>query len=67
MTPFKRYLLSSSTTFVTVAFSTLAAQLINGPIMWNSTFWFAVLLTVLRAGVKAVFEGIASQHADPVA
>lgn len=55
----KRYLLSSATTFVTIAAATLAAQVTNGvPIEWTATFWLGVAITVLRAGVKAVIESM---------
>lgn len=63
----KRYLLSSLTTFITVAIATLAVQLGNGAvIMWTTTFWASVALTVVRAGFKAVVEGFAGQTGDAV-
>jgi len=63
-TTLKRYALSSTTTFITAAVTTLATQLSVGNIEWTGTFWFAVFAVVIRAGFKAAVEGWAGQHAD---
>jgi hypothetical protein len=64
-TIFQRYALSSLTTFLTVAVSTLSAQLaVAGTIQWTGDFWLAILVVVLRAAFKAVVEGLAAKNAD---
>lgn len=60
----KRYLLSSLTTFITVAAATLSVQLSAGVVQWTWAFWFSVIIVVVRAGIKAVVETFASQTAD---
>lgn len=61
---FKRYLLSSLTTFLTAGISVLAIQLSAQSIQWTSTFWFAIGAVVVRAGFKAVVESLAKHNAD---
>ena len=61
----KRYLLSSATTFISVGVATLAVQLsAANPIMWTTTFWAAIGITVLRAAFKAVVESWSGQNTD---
>jgi len=62
----QRYALSSVTTFLTVAVSSLAVQLSSGNIMWTGDFWLAIAVVVLRAGFKAVVESFTINNADPV-
>lgn len=64
----KRYLVSSITTFSTVFFITLGAQLTAGTITPDNLGWGvvgAVAFTALRAGVKAVIEALAAHTGDP--
>ena len=68
MTTYKRYILSSLTTFLTVFISTVAIQISSGTVMLSSgAFWLAVVAVGLRAGVKAIIESLVGQNADPVA
>lgn len=66
-TTLQRYALSSVTTFLTVAVSSLAVQLSSGAIQWTGDFWLAIAVVVLRAGFKAVVESFMVNNADPVA
>ncbi len=61
---FKRYLLSSLTTFITTGVGALAMQLSANAIQWTGTFWLAVGAVVVRAGFKAVIENLAQKHSD---
>lgn len=63
---FRRYLLSSLTTFLTAGVTALAMQLSATSIQWTSTFWFAVGAVVARAGFKAVVEAFVKKNADVV-
>lgn len=58
----KRHLVSASISFIT-AFSVAILPLIDHLTIENVGMGagFAVLFTALRAGIKAVFEGIASK------
>lgn len=60
----KRYVLSSLSTFITVELATVSLQLSAGGIEWTWAFWFSVGMVAFRAGVKAVIEALANQHAD---
>jgi len=60
----RRYLLSSLTTFTSVALMTLFIMLETGPVEWTATFWFAVTMTAARAGVKAVIEALVKPTED---
>ena len=64
----KRYLVSSITTFTTVFAITVGAQLQAGTITPDNLGWGvvgAVVLTAIRAGVKAVIEAFAAHTGDP--
>lgn len=65
-TTIQRYALSSFTTFLTVAVSSLAVQLSSGTIQWTGDFWLAIAVVVLRAGFKAVVESFMVRNADPI-
>lgn len=59
----KRYLLSSVSTFVAVAISAIGIQFSSGmPIEWTATFWLSIVMTGVRAGVKAMVEGWAKMQ-----
>lgn len=61
----KRYLISSTITFLTAFFGTLAIQLNAGfPPVVNVAFVVAILSSAARAGVKALVEWVATQNAD---
>lgn len=61
----KRYLLSSSTTFLTTFFGSLALQLGNGHgLELTGAFLLSLLSVAARAGIKAIVESAAGQHAD---
>lgn len=62
----KRYLLSSSTTFLTAFFGSLALQLGNGsPMQFTGAFFLSLVAIAVRAGIKVLVESFAGQHADP--
>lgn len=61
----KRYILSSVSTFSAMFFMSLGLQITNGGgIQLTGAFILSVLTVAIRAGVKAVVEGFAGQHAD---
>lgn len=51
----KRWLASSLHTFIATA-GTIVVATIQGDIQWNSAFWTGLVVTSIRAGLKAVFE-----------
>lgn len=55
----KRYIVSSITTFITV-FITTAGLFVaaEGTVVWDVSFWSALLVAAARAGVKAVVEAL---------
>lgn len=62
----KRYVLSSATTFLTSFFGVLAMQLAGGvPADVTGTFVLGLITVAVRAGIKALVESAAGQHADP--
>lgn len=61
----KRYLLSSLTTFLGSFCTVVGLQLSAGlPTQLTATFFYSILAVAIRAGIKAVVEGLASTHAD---
>lgn len=62
----RRYLLSSSTTFLTAFFGSLAFQIGNGmSIQFTGAFVLSLLSVAVRAGIKVLVESGVGQHADP--
>lgn len=65
----KRYLTSSTTTFLTVFFATLSVNIghLNGAIISGTLVWSLIMIAA-RAAVKGVIEKLTGDHADvPVA
>lgn len=64
----KRYLISSLTTFATVFFISVGAQLSSGALSVDNLGWGIVLSiggVAVRAAVKAVIEALAGHTGDP--
>ncbi len=65
MNTFKRYLLSSLTTFLTAFFGSLAIEVGHGlPVQLTGAFVLSLILIAVRAGFKFVVEGWVGVHAD---
>ena len=65
---FKRYLVSSITTFSTVFLISVGAQLSAGTITPDNLGWGVVgsiAFAAVRAGVKAVIEALSGHTGDP--
>lgn len=60
----KRYLISSTTTFLATFFGSLALQFQNGGMYFTGAFVLSLLAIAARAGIKAVVEGLIGTHAD---
>ena len=66
---FKRYLISSTTTFVTAFLISVGAELSSAHITPETVGWGIVIsigFTALRTAVKAVVEGLSRISGDPV-
>lgn len=68
MTPtIKRYLISSITTFATAFFLFIGTNLTQLDLAHLTGASFAgFLMIATRAGFKAIVEGLAGEHADPL-
>lgn len=61
----QRYLISSSTTFLTAFFGSLAIQIGSGqPMQFTGAFLLSLLSVAARAAIKMVVESGVGQHAD---
>lgn len=66
---FKRYLVSSLTTFLTAFLTILAGQISAGAVDFShvtANVVISVILVAFRAGIKAVVEKYAPISGDPV-
>ena len=64
---FKRYLISSGTTFVTAFIISVGAQLTSANITPQSLGWgivLSIVMVAIRAAVKAVIEPLAGATGD---